>query len=154
MLKQFLTNQDIEDANYLTHKHIHPRYERHAIVDFTSKVNSTYSFYKLWNNKIVGYILTTPYVFGQVFPPNTEYEFSDKDNCLYIHDLFVEEIMRDHGFAKELLNKVLYQNDTGKKKPLAVTAINSSEGFFRKFGFKTAFQVPIGENVGCYMIRF
>jgi len=97
---------------------------------------------------IIGYIISFPYLVGKPFPIDSFYEPVENPNCWYIHDLCVEKEFRKNGIAKELANVVMNKDHS----VFCLTAVENSENFWNKLGFKSFFSL---DYCGCkanYMI--
>lgn len=96
---------------------------------------------------IIGYIISFPYLIGKSFPIDHFFEPISDSNCWYIHDLCVSKDFRKKGIAKELAKTILNMN-----KITALTAVQGSERFWEKLGFRSFFELIYCGQKAQYMI--
>lgn len=96
----------------------------------------------------IGYIISFPYYLGEPFPINTEYTLADSPNCWYIHDVCVIKRFRNKGIASQLVNRVLKES----WNVVALTAVQNSIKFWRKFGFLSFKTIKYCEKEAHYMV--
>lgn len=97
---------------------------------------------------IVGYIISFPYVIGESFPIDSFFEPIDDPNCWYIYDLCVAEDFRNKGIARDLAGKVIENS----WNVVCLTAVQNSEGFWNKLGFRSFFKLNYCGDTADYMI--
>lgn len=105
-------------------------------------------FVYIFDKKIVGYVISFPYVFEKSYPINSFYQKTENPNCYYIHDLCIDKPYRKMGFAKKLVEKVLEINFN----PKTLTAVQNSENFWRSVGFEILKEVEYCGKKAYYMI--
>lgn len=96
---------------------------------------------------VVGYLISFPYKLGKIFPIDSEYTPVPDSDCWYVHDLCVSKDFRSKGIATQLANSILIN-----KKIVALTAVQNSEHFWNKFGFRTFFESEYCGLKASYMI--
>lgn len=96
---------------------------------------------------IIGYIISFPYLIGKSFPIDSFFVKTENPNCWYIHDLCVSKDFRKKGVAKELAKTVIDANAV-----LALTAVQKSENFWAKMGFRSFFELDYCGSKAKYMI--
>jgi GNAT superfamily N-acetyltransferase len=97
---------------------------------------------------IIGYIVSFPYLLGRPFPIDSLFEPVKESNCWYIHGLCICKEFRGKGIAKELTKTVISKNSNA----FCVTAIEESEKFWEKIGFRTFFELDYCKKRASYMI--
>lgn len=98
---------------------------------------------------IIGYVISFPYMVGKSFPIDSFFTQSDDPNCWYIHDLCVAKDFRNKGVAKNLVNIILkldYFNI------FCLTAVEGSENFWNRMGFRSFFEVEYCGQKAQYMV--
>ena len=96
---------------------------------------------------IIGYIISFPYLIGKSFPIDSFFVKTENPNCWYIHDLCVSKDFRKKGVGRELAATVIKT-----QKTLALTAIQESEDFWYKMGFRSFFNLDYCGSKAKYMI--
>ena len=99
------------------------------------------------SGKVVGYAITFPYYKGEVFPLDTLYTPFLYANTHYFHDVCVAPGYRNQGYAGMLVNKVWNSSPL----PKALVAVNYSEEFWERFGFRETRKVNYGKSKASYM---
>ena len=97
--------------------------------------------------KVVGYAITFPYYKGEVFPLNHNYTPFLYANAHYFHDICVCPGYRNQGYAGLLVNKVW----NSSVLPKCLVAVNNSEEFWERYGFKETRKVKYGKSKASYM---
>lgn len=101
------------------------------------------------NKKIVGYIISFPYVLWEPYPINKNYEKTENSDCYYIHDICVDKKHRGKGYAMSLVDKVLKI----KLNPKVLMSVLNSENFWEKFGFKRHKKIDYYGLNATYMVK-
>ena len=107
------------------------------------------TFVYILDNKLVGYIITIPYIFGEKFPIDGLYEPIENPTCYYIHDLCVDTEYRYKGIGKALVEEVLKI----KMNPKTLVSVQDSEKFWEKFGFKKEYVFNYCDLPAKYMVK-
>jgi ribosomal protein S18 acetylase RimI-like enzyme len=116
---------------------------------FVSKIKNCYEGCLVADlDGIIGYIISFPYLTGNSFPIDSMYEPINNPNCWYIHDLCVDEEFRGNGIAKELVNSIFNRDSN----IFCLTAVENSEIFWNKLGFRSFFSVDYCGKKSSYMI--
>ncbi len=97
---------------------------------------------------IIGYAISFPYLVGKPYPIDSSYEPVSEPNCWYIHDLCVSKEFRGKGIAKELANTVMSR----KSSVFCLTAVENSEGFWNRLGFRSFFELDYYGSSAKYMV--
>jgi ribosomal protein S18 acetylase RimI-like enzyme len=97
---------------------------------------------------VVGYAISFPYVVGKSFPIDSFFVLVDAPNCWYIHDVCVAEDFRGMGIARMLAKKVI---ETGWNV-VCLTAVQGSEEFWERFGFRSFFELNYCGKKASYMM--
>lgn len=98
---------------------------------------------------IVGYIISFPYSLGKPFPIDSFFEKSEDSNCWYIHDLCVSKDFRKKGIASTLAHSII---DRTCQNVFCLTAVENSEFFWNKMGFRSFFELDYYGGKANYMI--
>ena len=116
---------------------------------FSSKIKNYYEGCFVADlDGVVGYIISFPYFIGKSFRINSTYVPPDNADCCYIHDLSVSKDFRNKGIAKMLAGHVLKNS----WKVVCLTAVQNSERFWNKMGFRSFFELDYCGNKAQYMI--
>lgn len=97
---------------------------------------------------VVGYAISFPYVVGKSFPIDSFFILVENPNCWYIRDVCVAEDFRGMGIAKMLASKVI---ETGWDV-MCLTAVQGSEGFWERLGFRSFFETNYCGKKASYMV--
>jgi ribosomal protein S18 acetylase RimI-like enzyme len=116
---------------------------------FTSKIKGCYEGCFVADlDGIIGYVISFPYLIGKSYPINKFYEKTENPDCWYIHDLCVSKEFRGKGIAKKLVETVI----NGKSNVFCLTAVENSENFWRRMGFRSFFELEYCGLSAKYMI--
>ena len=102
---------------------------------FSEKRLCAYVFFHPW---IKGVVVPLDYVIGSI-PPEPD--------CIYIHDLAVLPAYRRKKIAEQLIWKVFEIGKQLSIRSYSLVAVQSSEGFWRRFGFEVAGTLEYAENI-------
>lgn len=95
--------------------------------------------------KVVGYLISVPWLFGQVPSLNDAVCHIPQDaDCLYLHDMAISPKMAGMGMGKALFQAYQAQTSAMGFSKMALTAVGEAEGFWRKIGFKVK-QIVLSE---------
>ena len=97
---------------------------------------------------VVGYAISFPYLVGKSFPIDSFFVLVENQNCWYIHDVCVAEDFRGMGIARMLVSKVI---ETGWNV-MCLTAVQGSEGFWERLGFRSFFETKYCGKKASYMV--
>jgi GNAT superfamily N-acetyltransferase len=97
---------------------------------------------------VVGYAISFPYVVGKSSPIDSFFFLVENPNCWYIHEVCVAEDFRGMGIARMLASKVI---EVGWDV-MCLTAVQGSEGFWERFGFRSFFETEYCGKRASYMI--
>ena len=97
---------------------------------------------------IVGYAISFPYVIGKSFPIDSYFVPVDDPNCWYIHDLCVAEDFRNKGIARILAENIIEHS----WNVVSLTAVQNSESFWNKMGFRSFFKLNYCGHEAHYMM--
>ena len=97
--------------------------------------------------RVVAYAVTFPYYAGEVFPLDQVYKPYLYADVHYFHDVCVCPGYRGQGYAGMLVNKVWDSSEL----PKALVAVNASEEFWGRYGFKESRKVQYGKTRASYM---
>lgn len=97
---------------------------------------------------VVGYAISFPYLVGKSFPIDSFFVLVDNPNCWYIHDVCVAEDFRGMGIARMLASKVIEMG----WDVMCLTAVQGSEGFWERFGFRSFFETDYCGKKASYMV--
>jgi ribosomal protein S18 acetylase RimI-like enzyme len=97
---------------------------------------------------IIGYIISFPYSLGKSYPINSFFEQIDNPNCWYIYEVCISKEFRKKGVAKDLANSIIKSSS----KTFCLTALEGSEGFWSKLGFRTFFESNQSGKKASYMM--
>jgi len=100
-------------------------------------------------SKIVGYIISFPYLLWEHYPINEIYKPIENADCHYIHDLCVDKEYRKRGYGLQLVDSVLRI----KSNPKVLMSVLDSSKFWEKIGFQSQKTVDYYGAGSCYMIR-
>lgn len=143
------TPNDHEEISKLRTKSYSSNHYEEEEERFTSKIKGCYEGCLVADlDGIIGYIISFPYLVGKPYPIDNFYEPIENSNCWYIHDLCVCEEFRKKGIAKELAKTVVNKDC----KIFCLTAIEGSENFWGKIGFRTFFDLNYCGKKANYMI--
>jgi GNAT superfamily N-acetyltransferase len=118
---------------------------------FSSKIilNINSCFGYKYENKLVGYLISFPYILGQSFPIRSFYKRPINPDCIYLHDLCVDYNYRKLSIGTKLVQKFLEQFPP----PFALTSVNNSHKFWNKFGFEIVNSIEYCHKPAFYMVR-
>lgn len=97
---------------------------------------------------VVGYAISFPYLIGKSFPIDSFFVLVDNPNCWYIHDICVSEDFKGMGIDRMLASKVI---EIGWDV-MCLTAVQGSEGFWERFGFRSFFELDYCGKKASYML--
>jgi len=99
--------------------------------------------YGIWHEKLVGYLFSHPWRIGECVPLGTPIKkLPENADCLYLHDIAILPEFRGKGAGKALFSKVL---DAAQRfKAIELVAVQRSENFWKKLGFKEAKDIMYG----------
>jgi predicted N-acetyltransferase YhbS len=83
-----------------------------------------------------GYILSLPWLSGEVVPLNAAIRLPPQPDCLYIHDLAVRAEARGRQIGRRLVEKVLHKGKELGFHACTLVAVQGSEPFWGKLGFE------------------
>lgn len=85
---------------------------------------------------------------GKPYPIDSFFEPQDEPNCWYIHDICVSSEFRGKGIARELAKTVM----TTDSSVFCLTAVQNSENFWERLGFRSFFELDYYGARASYMI--
>lgn len=98
---------------------------------------------------LLGYVISFPYILGEVHPLNFTYSPTQNPDCLYIHDLCVSPFNRGGGVGSALATRVL----SIPIWPKALVSVLGSSPFWEELGFETLRNLNYHGGLGHYMIK-
>jgi ribosomal protein S18 acetylase RimI-like enzyme len=108
-----------------------------------------------WEDQyLCGYLFSHPWKLGEVVALHIdEYDIPSDADCIYIHDLAVAPIHRQKQIPQRLISALCATIDAGRPKIFALVAVQNSEAFWSRWGFKVHHKVPYGGKIdSSYMI--
>jgi GNAT superfamily N-acetyltransferase len=107
------------------------------------------------HHQLIGYLFTHPWISGEVVSLNdTTTWVPHTANCIYIHDLAVLRSHRKHGIGHLLVKRILQMAGSRNHQSLALVAVNRSEAFWERYGFRRHSTITYGEGItATYMVR-
>jgi ribosomal protein S18 acetylase RimI-like enzyme len=94
---------------------------------------------------LAAYIFFHPYRENQVKPLDLSLVLDGNEDCMYLHDIAVHHNYRGKGLSKILLERFDQETIRGGFNVQCLVAVQSSEDFWEKHGFKKEFII---ENYG------
>ena len=83
------------------------------------------------NNTIVGYLISHPWVVGDIPDINEIFIIPNNSNCYYIHDIAILPKYRGNGYSRALLKNIIEKNNK-----LSLIALPRAISFWKKLGFR------------------
>lgn len=105
------------------------------------------------DNEFAGYIFFHKYKKGNVKPLNSLLKLNGNENCMFLHDICVHPDFRGLGLTKLLLKEFDKETESEHLGYQALIAVQNSEEFWKKCGFKIANIVKYGNKMAYYMIK-
>ena len=91
----------------------------------------------LVNGELCAYVFYHPWTRDAVVPLDHPIaELPLKPDCMYIHDLAVSPACQGQGIARRLLEQVFTVGDSLGLYTYSLIAVQSSEAFWQRFGFR------------------
>jgi hypothetical protein len=118
---------------------------------FKSKIqaNMDCCFVGLVDGNVAGYAIGFPYLKEIPYPIDKDYEPTLNSDCHYLHDVCVAYWARGLG-----LGDAMVEVSTKGRRPVALTAVMDSEGFWLRHGFKTLFELNYYGRLAKYMLKY
>ncbi|MDM7925685.1 MAG: GNAT family N-acetyltransferase, partial [bacterium] len=86
---------------------------------------------------LAGYAVCHPWSYGRTVPLNTSsLTLPDNSDCLYIHDVAVRPFFRGGHVGGWLVAAAMEVGIVAGLRRFTLTAVQSSEGFWERFGFR------------------
>jgi len=103
---------------------------------------------------LAGYVFFHPYRDDAVKPLNLSLVLNGTENCMYLHDIAVHHRYRGMGLARMLMERIDHETRSGGFEIQCLVAVQNSQDFWRKFGFKIVRMAEgYGESLVYYMKR-
>lgn len=99
-------------------------------------------------DSLAGYAVCHPWIFGRTVPLNTAgLTLPDNPDCLYIHDVAVRPALRGAHIGGWLVAAAMEVGIVAGLRRFTLTAVQSSEKFWERFGFRPAERIVTAEAV-------
>jgi ribosomal protein S18 acetylase RimI-like enzyme len=106
-------------------------------------------------NNFAAYIFFHPYHENEVKPLNFTLVLSEKEDCMYLHDLAVHRDYRGMGLTGILMERFDKETLLEGFHVQCLVAVQNSQEFWRKYGFKTEFIIEnYGDTQAYYMKKY
>jgi ribosomal protein S18 acetylase RimI-like enzyme len=103
-------------------------------------------------DKLIAYIFFLPWKRGSVLKLNDPtLELPDNPDCMYIHDLAVDPKFRGRGIARRLAGHALNIFSRREYQVINLVAVQKSETFWAKFGFRPVTEISYGGERAIFM---
>jgi GNAT superfamily N-acetyltransferase len=100
-----------------------------------------------------GYAFAHPWVTNSYVPLNSEYlRIPDAPDCMYIHDLSVLPGQRGNGTGRKMFFRILKLTREKGFRYMELVAVQHSEGYWQKLGFKGTEDIVYGGREAKLMI--
>jgi GNAT superfamily N-acetyltransferase len=87
---------------------------------------------------LVGYALTHPWRLGEPPPLNSRLgEIPRQANTYYLHDVALLPEACGRGYARQIVDRVADHAGAAGYRALSLVAVNGSQGFWERLGFRT-----------------
>ncbi len=97
---------------------------------------------------LAGYAVCHPWIFGRTVPLNTAgLTLPDNADCLYIHDVAVRPAFRGAHIGGWLVAAAMEVGIIAGLRRFTLTAVQSSEKFWERFGFRPAGRIVTADAV-------
>lgn len=97
---------------------------------------------------LAGYAVCHPWIFGGTVPLNTAgLTLPDNADCLYLHDVAVRPAFRGGHVGGWLVAAAMEVGIVAGLRRFTLTAVQSSEGFWERFGFRPAERIAYAGGV-------
>jgi GNAT superfamily N-acetyltransferase len=102
-----------------------------------------------WQDSLLGaYVFSHPWKTGEIVPLDFGLNSLPADaDCLYIHDLAVSPRLRGKGVGNQLVQQLFKIADSLGIKDFTLVAVQDSEPFWSKYGFRIREEMTYGANV-------
>lgn len=98
--------------------------------------------------QMVGYVFAHPWVRGTTVPlDSSDYLLPGNIDCMYVHDLAVVATARGKGVAPSLIQALSDAASTQHLKTFALVAVQDSEKYWTRWGFRTQYSLEYGTGV-------
>ena len=105
------------------------------------------------DNCLIAYVFSFPWNCNRIMPLNSNICSSPKyPNCLYIHDLAVCKSYQNQGLGKILFNELQDIATFNNLRVLSLVAVNSTELYWKKFGFIEVESFCYGNKKAVHML--
>ncbi len=103
---------------------------------------------------LAAYVFFHPYRENVVKPLDHALVLNGKEDCMYLHDIAVHHRHRGMGITRMLMERVDQETRRGGFEVQCLVAVQNSQEFWRKYGFKTARTIEsYGDSPAIYMQR-
>ena len=103
---------------------------------------------------LAAYVFFHPYRDDVVKPLDLSLVLDGAEDCMYLHDIAVHHRYRGMGLARMLMERIDHETRSGGFEIQCLVAVQNSQDFWRKFGFKIVRMVGgYGESLVYYMKR-
>jgi ribosomal protein S18 acetylase RimI-like enzyme len=103
---------------------------------------------------LAAYAFFHPYRDNVVKPLDLSLVLSGTEDCMYLHDIAVHHRHRGMGFTRMLMERVDHETRRGGFDVQCLVAVQNSQEFWRKHGFKTVRMIEsYGDSPAYYMKR-
>jgi ribosomal protein S18 acetylase RimI-like enzyme len=103
---------------------------------------------------LAAYVFFHPYHDDVVKPLDLMLVLSGTEDCIYLHDIAVHHRYRGMGLARMLMESVDHETRRGGFEVQCLVAVQNSQDFWKKYGFKIVRIVEgYGESLAYYMKR-
>lgn len=103
-------------------------------------------------NNPVAYLFVHPWMLDKPMPlDDTSYEIPPSPDCMYFHDVSVMPFFRGKSCARQLVDAALKVAEGMNLKKYALVAVQNSEEFWERWGFKKSHTMKYGQQSATYM---
>jgi len=100
------------------------------------------------------YVFFHPYRDNAVKPLDVSLALNGAEDCMYLHDIAVHHRYRGMGLTRMLMERVDHETRRGGFEVQCLVAVQNSQDFWGKYGFKKAIMIEgYGESPAYYMKR-
>jgi GNAT superfamily N-acetyltransferase len=98
--------------------------------------------------RLEAYVFSHPWRFGESVPLDQVIAaLPENPDCLYIHDMAVGKALQGKGIARALLLELFNLAERMKLKRFALVAVQQSEPFWARWGFRPQHAMIYGKDV-------
>ncbi len=103
---------------------------------------------------LAAYVFSHPYRENVVKPLDLALVLNGAEDCMYLHDIAVHHRHRGKGLTRMLMERVDHETRRGGFEVQCLVAVQNSQEFWRKHGFKTVRMIEsYGDSPAYYMKR-